>query len=123
MLTVLVGIIMLVSRISAVQSGIVKPRYFKLMKGQELPEMVAASGRNFTNQFEVPILFYVVSTLYIVLGIENGAAIMLAWTFVASRIIHTAIHLTYNHVIHRMLVFLFGFACVVALWVNLLLLS
>lgn len=123
MLTALVGIIMLVTRITAVQSGTIQPGYFKLMKGPELPEVVTASSRNFSNQFEVPILFYVVSILYMVLDIENAAAIMLAWSFVASRIIHTAIHLTYNHVIHRMLVFLFGFVCVIALWINLVLLQ
>lgn len=122
-LTALVGLIMLGARIAAVKAGTINPRYFKHMQGAELPDIVTTSGRNFTNQFEVPILFYVASTLYIVLGIENAAAIMLAWTFVASRIIHTAIHLTYNHVIHRMLVFLFGFVCVIGLWINLLLLQ
>jgi len=123
MLTVLIGLIMLVTRITAVRSGAVKPSYFKLMQGPALPETVTASGRNFSNQFEVPVLFYLACIMYIFLGIENATSITLAWVFVGSRIVHSAIHLTYNHVIHRMLVFLFGFACVAALWINLLLLS
>lgn len=93
------------------------------MEGQEVPEIITKTTRNFNNQFEIPVLFYVVCTLYISLNIESLVAIVLAWTFVALRFLHSYIHLTYNHVLHRMSVFSLSFLCVIAMWINLLVLK
>jgi len=121
LLTCIVGFITVKARFASVKNGQIKAKYFKLMAGQEVPEFITTSTRNFNNQFEIPMLFYVVCTLYISLNIDSLFAVILAWLFVALRFVHTYIHLTYNHVIHRMLVFVAAFLCVIALWVNLLL--
>jgi hypothetical protein len=42
----------------------------------------------------------------------------LAWAYVALRIVHSAIHLTYNKVLHRLGVFALSNVVLVALWVN-----
>ena len=122
-LTLVVGVITLSSRMKSVKAGDVKARYYKLMQGQELPEYVAKTGRNFNNQFEVPTLFYAAAILHMVLQMEQGIGLYLAWTFVALRYLHAFIHLSYNHVVHRMLSFFAAFFVVVAMWVNLLLTS
>jgi len=121
LLTCIVGFITVKARFASVKNGQIKAKYFKLMAGQEVPEFITTSTRNFNNQFEIPMLFYVVCTLYISLNIDSLFAVILAWLFVVLRFVHTYIHLTYNHVIHRMLVFVAAFLCVIALWVNLLL--
>ncbi|WP_368389605.1 MAPEG family protein [Thalassotalea sp. 1_MG-2023] len=54
------------------------------------------------------------------IGIESNVATVFAWLFVILRIVHAFIHLTYNHIIHRMLTFWAAFICVMVLWVNLL---
>ena len=90
------------------------------MDGGNVPDIVTKSTRSFNNQFEIPLLFYVAGTLYISLGIESSIAIIFAWAFVGLRIFHAVIHLTYNHIIHRMLTFWAAFICVMVIWINLL---
>lgn len=119
-LTLLVGLFTLSSRMKSVKAGEVKARYYKLMQGQELPEYVAKTGRNFNNQFEVPVLFYAAAILHIVMQAESGLGLILAWVFVVLRYVHAFIHITYNHILHRMLVFFASFFVVVAMWGNLL---
>lgn len=121
LLTTIIALITLTVRFRSVSKGEVRPRYYKLMQGQDVPEVVLKTSRNFNNQFEVPVLFYTVAILHIVLQTEHGVAQYLAWGFVLLRYLHALIHLTYNHVIHRMLSYFAGFFCVVALWVHLLL--
>jgi hypothetical protein len=120
LLTFIVGFVAVKVRFSSVKNGNISPKYFKLMDGENIPEVVTKTTRNFNNQFEIPVLFYVVSTLYISFGIESFTAVVFAWLFVFFRFIHSYIHLTYNHIIHRMLTFWGAFICVMVLWVNLL---
>jgi len=121
LLTLIIALFTISVRFASVRQGDVKARYFKLMQGQEVPELVAKTSRSFNNQFEVPILFYTVATLYIALDLESTLALTLAWGFVGLRVVHAFIHLTYNHVLHRLLAFVGAFACVIGLWINLLL--
>jgi hypothetical protein len=44
--------------------------------------------------------------------------IVCAWAFVVTRIVHTCIHLSYNNVLHRLLVFGFRNLCVLAMWIS-----
>lgn len=120
MLTLAIAILAVIVRIKSVTSGVVKISYYRAMQGQDVPDMVTRSTRCFNNQFEVPILFYIVSTLFVALNIASILAIILGWCFVALRVWHALIHLTYNNVIHRM--FSFGAGCIVvlAMWVLLI---
>ncbi|WP_448567118.1 MAPEG family protein [Thalassotalea ganghwensis] len=120
LLTTLVGIVTVKARFASVKRKQVSVKYFQLMEGQEVPELVAKSTRSFNNQFELPVLFYVVCTLFVSLGIESQFALIVSWVFVASRYLHAYIHLTYNNVLHRLWSFWVGFACTLILWVALL---
>ncbi len=120
MLTLVIGLIALKTRFSSVTRGEVKLRSYKLMQGTDMPEFVTLTSRCFNNQFEIPLLFYVVCTLYISLGIESVVGVAFAWAFVLFRVAHACIHLSYNSVLHRMLVFWAAFICVMVLWINLL---
>lgn len=120
LLTLVIGVITLYVRVRSVQSGSVKIKYYRTMQGQDAPEFVIRTSRCFSNMFEVPVLFYVVATLYISLNVESGLAIALAWIFVALRVGHTVIHLTYNNVLHRMLSFWGGAVSVLLMWVVLI---
>jgi hypothetical protein len=120
LLTFIVGGIAVKVRFASVKNGSVSVKYFKLMDGKNVPEMVIKTSRHFNNQFEVPTLFYVVCTLYISFGIDSSFAVIIAWFFVVLRFVHSYIHLTYNHILHRILTFWAGFICIMVLWVNLL---
>lgn len=119
-LTAVIGLMTLMARINSVRAGQVNPKYFKFMSGHEVPEAIAVTSRAFSNQFEVPVLFYVVTVLYIFLMPFDTIGFYLAWLFVFSRYVHAYIHLTYNHIIHRLIAFLAGFICVIIMWINLL---
>lgn len=120
LLTSCIGIYALFTRISAVKSRAVNAKSFKLMDGN-FPEKIVATTRCFNNQFELPVLFYVVSLAYMIIGLANNSVIVaLAWAFVVSRAIHAFIHVSYNHVLHRVIAFWFGFLVLAALWIHLL---
>ena len=64
---------------------------------------------NFTNQFELPVVFYALCLLFIIAGPVSGAVVAAAWVFVISRIIHTFIQTTNNVIFpNRFFVFLIG---------------
>ena len=68
----------------------------------------------------MPVLFYVAGVLYLALDQTGSFAIYCAWAFVASRVLHTLIHLGYNNVLHRMMVFFIGNVCVLAMWISII---
>ena len=121
MLTFVIGCIAVKTRFASVTSGALRVRYYKLMQGDDVPEFVIKTSRCYNNQFEVPVLFYVVCTLYVALGIESVFAVAFAWAFVALRVVHAYIHLSYNRVVHRMAVYWTALICVLILWGNLVL--
>ncbi len=119
-LTTVIGLLTLMTRINSARAGKINPDYFRLMSGHEVPEAVVVTSRAFSNQFEVPVLFYIVTVLYLFLMPNDTLGFTLAWLFVFSRYVHAYIHLSYNHIIHRLIAFLFGFICVIIMWVNML---
>lgn len=122
MLTIVVGLIAVKARITSVKNGQMNASYFKLMQGQEIPELVTKTTRCFNNLFEIPTLFYIVCMLHLILGIENYLAIIFSWLFVIFRTAQAYVHITYNHVKHRMLAFGISVLCVFLLWINLMVL-
>ena len=119
-LTFMVGIVAVVNRVKSVNNGSVKIKYYRTMDGQEVPEQLTKSTRCFNNMFEVPVLFYVVSTLFVILKTNTELVLLLAWVFVGFRIAQAIVHLTYNNVLHRMLMFWGAVISVLSMWVILL---
>ncbi len=78
-----------------------------------------AAADNFHNQLESPILFYVGILLALMLMVQDYVIVVLAWTFVGLRYIHSFIHITYNRVLHRFSVFVFSSLVLFALWFRL----
>tara|TARA_Y100000031_G_scaffold149674_1_gene187878 strand:- start:256 stop:657 length:402 start_codon:yes stop_codon:yes gene_type:complete len=121
MLVMLSYVVLLITvrvRMGAVREGNLPLSYFSLMQGQDVPEMVAKTSRQLSNLFEMPVLFYVGGLLYIALDMTGTFPIVCAWAFVVTPIVHTCIHLSYNNVLHRLLVFGFGNLCVLAMWIS-----
>lgn len=80
------------------------------------PEDVVRLSNNIQNQFQLPVLFYAVCLALALLDAAGWPAVLLAWLFVATRIAHSWIHVTTNHVPHRMRIFIAGYGCLLALW-------
>ncbi len=98
-----------------------KKEFLVLMQGGDVPEAVIKTTRCYANLFEVPVLFYIVAILIITQGVQSTPFVLLAFGFVLSRVAQAWIHITYNHVPHRMLAFGASVTCIVSLWTMLLL--
>lgn len=118
-LTFVIGFSTGISRLVSARKGHVDRRYFKLLSGYTPPDYIVKLGRNFSNLLEVPVLFYALGTILLVLGITNQVMMGLAWAFVVLRIIHSIIHVTYNNPIHRFLAFLLSSSIVLIMWIQL----
>lgn len=79
----------------------------------------AAAADNFSNLFETPVLFYTAILTSLVLMLQDSILVSLAWAYVASRYVHSFIHVTYNRVMHRFAVFVFSSFVLFAYWVRL----
>ncbi len=83
------------------------------------PDRIKQISNAFSNQFELPVLFYVAALLAIVVSKVDVIVVALAWAFVGFRLLHAYIHVTNNRVIRRFQVYVFGFVMLVALWLYL----
>jgi hypothetical protein len=83
------------------------------------PEDAEKRAHNQRNQFELPVLFYAVATFALILAAVDLTLVVLAWAFVASRVVHAAIHIGPNKVRWRGPAFILGFLIVTAMWVKL----
>lgn len=74
------------------------------------------ASNNYSNQFELPVLFYAATAFALITRTVDGWMLALAWVFVASRVLHSVVHLTINIVRWRGSTFLVGFAALLAMW-------
>jgi hypothetical protein len=116
-LTGIVSVRLLFLRVVAVKKGKVNIGQFRLNNSTDIPNEIAQAAKNYANLFEMPVLFYAVGILALTLQLQNTPMVILSWVFVASRVLHSWIHLTYNNVIHRLQAFLLGVFSVFALWI------
>jgi hypothetical protein len=68
------------------------------------------------NLLELPTLFYPACLMFYVAGRVDGPAVALAWGYVVLRAVHSAMHLTYNNVFHRLAVFALSNLVLALLW-------
>jgi hypothetical protein len=104
-------------RFRAAFAGRVKPDDFKFGESAAVPGDVSIPNRNYMNLLELPTLFYVAGLMYYVAGRLDQAALVVAWAYVALRAVHSAIHLSYNNVFHRLTAFALSNFVLLAFWV------
>ena len=103
-------------RVRAVKQRQISIKYFRTNSGGEMPETITRVSHNYDNLLALPVLFYVLIALLLISEKVELLQLLLAWLFVASRYVHSYIHITYNNVIHRMLAFVFGALVLIAMW-------
>ena len=89
---------------------------FRYGESPNVPGAVSIPNRNYMNLLELPMLFYIVCLVLYVTGGASSLAIAIGWAFVVFRIVHSAIHLTYNRVLHRLAAFTAANVSLVLLW-------
>jgi hypothetical protein len=83
------------------------------------PDDAAKAANNFRNLFELPVLFYAVVAFALITKGADFLMLVLAWLFVLSRVVHTAIHIGPNKVRWRTPAFAAGFLILFLMWVKL----
>jgi hypothetical protein len=100
LLTFAVMLGMMAFRTTALQSG--ETRYQDIaMREPKWPHRAALFGNSFSNQFELPVLFYVLTILAMFTKHADLLFVLLAWVFVALRVLQAFVHVTTNNVPFR----------------------
>ena len=81
------------------------------------PDYARQPANSLVNQFQIPVLFYVVVILAMFTRKADILFVVLEWIFVLSRIVHAWIHVTSNHVPYRAAAFSIGALVVLVMWV------
>lgn len=71
-----------------------------------LPPQVQWKAQNYNHLHEAPTVFYAVALVLAVTGHGDGLNAMLAWAYLALRIVHSLVQATINRVIMRWAVFM-----------------
>jgi hypothetical protein len=80
------------------------------------PTRVTQIGNCFSNQFEIPVLFYLLIALALPLHHADLVIVLLSWVFVVTRFVHAGIFVTSNDVRHRGMVWFAGVLVLFAMW-------
>jgi hypothetical protein len=104
-------------RFSAVAAKRMKFGYLKVGESEKVPDDVRLASRNFSNLFEMPVLFYVLCISVYVTNQVTETLLVLAWCYVGLRVVHSLIHVTYNHLTHRFLVYATSCLLLLVMWI------
>jgi hypothetical protein len=107
-----------IARFRAAARGAVTAADFRLGESDKVPEQTRLPNRNYMNLLELPVLFYVACLAMYVTQRGDAAACAIAWIYVGLRALHSLIHVTYNHVWHRLLAFGISNVVLSVLWVR-----
>ncbi|MFL4990072.1 MAG: MAPEG family protein [Microvirga sp.] len=104
------------SRLSSLRAGEVKVKDIALGE-RNWPSRILQVQNAYHNQFELPVLFYVLVTLALFTRKADMLFVVMSWMFVTSRLVHAAIHTTSNKVALRFQAFVVGVLILAAMWV------
>lgn len=115
--TFVVVVIMFRARKAAIQNKEVKISDV-VVSGEKWPEKAKLAANNFSNQFETPVLFFVLVAIAIFVGATSWIMAWLAWIYVGTRVVHTLVHTGSNDLKKRAGVFTLGFFVLVAMLIG-----
>ncbi|MEX2962836.1 MAPEG family protein [Microbulbifer sp. TYP-18] len=106
-LTLWLYIVLASAKSKAIKRGEVKEER-RALHDDAWPDSVLQINNSIRNQFEVPVLFYILIGVIWSIGAVNTYIYIAAWVFVISRFIHAAVHTGSNYVPLRRNVFMLG---------------
>jgi hypothetical protein len=84
---------------------------------QNWPLRATQIGNCFKNQFELPVLFYVLIALVLPLRRADLFIVLMSWVFVVTRFAHAGIFVTSNNVGRRSMAWFAGVLVLFAMWI------
>jgi hypothetical protein len=104
------------ARKGSITSGKTKMRDIAL--GQSAwPDKPQQISNCFDNQFQLPMLFYVLVILAWITKFADLLFVVMAWIFVLSRFAHAYVHTSSNHVPTRFMAYAVGVIVLLLMWV------
>jgi hypothetical protein len=118
---VLIGLtfVLLIGMFGARRSALVsrETRIKDIVLGQpNWPVRATQIGNCFRNQFELPVLFYILIAIALPLRHADLVIVMLSWVFVVMRFVHAGIFVTSNDLRQRSLAWAAGVMVLFAMW-------
>ena len=86
------------------------------MREPNWPHRAALCGNAFSNQFELPVLFYVLTILAMMTRHADFLFVVMAWIFVVLRVLQAAVHVTSNNVSFRGTFYGIGAMVLLVMW-------
>ncbi|MBZ8133984.1 MAPEG family protein [Afifella sp. IM 167] len=114
-LTFFLGLWMGRSRFAAIRRGEVEVSRIALGE-PNWPKKPLQIANSFANQFQIPLLFYVVVALALVTDKAGLIFVLLAYAFVASRFLHAFVHTGTNDLRKRFQSFAVGLFILIGMW-------
>ncbi|NCP63391.1 MAG: hypothetical protein GW763_06255 [Paraglaciecola sp.] len=102
----------------AYKNNLVDPRKTAL-DNSAWPDDVVKVSNNIQNQFQTPVLFFVLCLSFLVLQQVSWLVLSLAWMFCILRILHAYVHVGSNYVPLRFRLFLFSVLVLLAMALSL----
>jgi hypothetical protein len=81
------------------------------------PTRATQVGNSFKNQFELPLLFYILIALALPLRHADLFIVLMSWVFVITRFAHAGIFVTSNDLRRRSLAWFAGVLVLLAMWI------
>jgi hypothetical protein len=81
------------------------------------PVRATQIGNCYRNQFELPVLFYVLIALALPLHHADLPVVVMSWLFVIARLIHAGVFVTSNDLNARSLAWFAGAAVLLIMWI------
>jgi len=110
LLTFVVWVYMYIRRISFITSNKISSKDLAVpgALAQLSPPAVSNPSDNLKNLFEIPVIFYALALYLFATKQVDTVYVAAAWVFVAFRVLHSAVHCTFNLVILRFYLYLFA---------------
>lgn len=103
------------SRRAAIVAGETKVR--DIVLGQpNWPARTTQIGNCYGNQFQLPLLFYILIAVALPLRHADLVMVLLSWVFVVTRFAHAAVFVSSNNLRQRSLAWLSGALVLFAMW-------
>lgn len=116
LLTFFVLIKMFRTRLRLVRERKIDLSFYSIYQGEGEPEQSAKLARHFTNLFEAPVLFYVCCLSALAVNVTGLPFIVLAWAYVAARLMHAIIHTGSNRLRLRIYAYFSSWLILLSMW-------
>ena len=115
LMTFVIGFVLAGVRGPLLTRGEVSPEAISLRE-PNWPPRALQLGYSFQNQFELPMLFYVLTILAIISKHADLLFVVMAWIFVLTRLAHAFVHCTSNNLQARGPLFGVGALVLAIMW-------